>query len=175
MAADPNCLVDKLWNGDIPSTDIYRSQARGVLALVDSTPATHGQITVFPLRHVRRIVDLTFAERSQVDLVVSVIHRRMLEVYPSVKLVVEHTGGRQLEHAHRVVLPTTAPGQSDRLHHPDQKLARHIAPADMGAYLLQVQDELRLNENMLRAEEGLPPLGDTMYMADGCSPAFTER
>ncbi len=115
-------LFESMWHGDIPSLPVLRDEDMGVMAVLTNPQETVGQVVVFPSRPVATYEDLTFREEEAMLVATSALAKHMRAAL-GVERVVRHVEGYGVpNHAHAVLLPSYQRGDSDRIHHPGQRL-----------------------------------------------------
>jgi diadenosine tetraphosphate (Ap4A) HIT family hydrolase len=145
MSKKPPTLFEKIWYGDLPSLPVYRSEDRGVMAILAEPQELPGQLVVFPRRAVSEIHHLSVATENEMLLVTRALTRQVQKQLGAER-VVRHTEGYGVpDHAHTVLVPSYERGDSDRIHHPSAERAPMHELVPMQELLtiteLQVQQE----------------------------------
>lgn len=115
-------LFEGMLNGSVPSLPVLTSEKLQVGAILANPQETIGQLVVFPFRPARALEDLTDTEDRLLNFAVRGLAKHLRNVL-GVDRVVRHAEGYGVpNHAHWVVLPSYQRGDSDRIHHPSDRL-----------------------------------------------------
>lgn len=141
-------LFEKMWHGDVPSLPVFQSEKLGIMAILANPQETTGQLVVFPRRPAPRLEQLTPVEKNHLDFAVGGLAAYLYDRLP-VDLVARHAEGYGVpDHAHWVLIPSYQRGDSDRIHHPGQRLA----PEEFAERYTAVQQYLTVSEELITAE-----------------------
>ncbi|HSH55940.1 MAG TPA: hypothetical protein VK983_03880 [Candidatus Limnocylindrales bacterium] len=115
-------LFEKIWKGDIPSLPVLRHDTLEVMAILANPQETVGQAVIFPKRAVGTFEELDHGQEQEMLLATRALARHMRSVL-GVERVVRHVEGYGVpDHAHTVLVPSYQRGDSDRIHHPSERL-----------------------------------------------------
>lgn len=115
-------LFERMWQGEVPSLSVFKSEKLGIMAILANPQETPGQLVVFPERAVPTYEELTVGEVNNMDFAMGGL-ARVLKARLNVERVVRHIEGYGVpDHAHGVLLPSYQRGDSDRIHHPAPRL-----------------------------------------------------
>lgn len=147
MATTERTVFEKVWDGDIPSHTLYRSDEHGLMAMLDIFPATEGHTLVVPWEAVDQWTDLPDVRLAQAAILGKYVGQHLRDKLHPLR-VTKHTIGFGVSHIHDQYVPSYERGDTAYLYDP----ARMQAPAD--------PDELKAMREALEFPEELAKLAD---------------
>lgn len=112
-------VFEKIWDDELPSHILYRSDKHGLLAMLDIHPATPGHTLVIPREAVDQWMDLPDARILQATLLGTFVSRYLQNTLAPER-VTRHTIGFGVPHAHDQYVPSYVRGDTAWLYNPER-------------------------------------------------------
>lgn len=135
-------VFQKIWEGDIPSYQLYRNDTHGLLAMLDIHPATPGHTLVVPEEAVDLWTNLPDRRILQATLLGNFVGRHLQTILNPLR-VTKHTIGFGVPHIHDQYVASYIRGDTANLYDPE----RMKAPVDHGE-LAQMHDILTFPDQL---------------------------